>query len=114
MWIIDWLKPKWDQRKFPRLRSYCLINYSKRIGGKTEPAKQVSNIRDISQTGLQFTTYEPLKKGDALDVKINLPDSEEPISALARVMWTKKLKGQDDAFRVGVFFLAYPYCFSTI
>lgn len=105
MSLSNWFKPKWDERRFPRLRSYCLIKYSKISEPGAGDIKEVTNIRDISVSGLQFTSYEALSKNTLLDVKVNLPDMGEPLCARARVVWSKKISKLSESYRVGVVFL---------
>ncbi|MDD5084698.1 MAG: PilZ domain-containing protein [Candidatus Omnitrophica bacterium] len=105
MSLNDWFKPKWDERRFPRLRSYCLIKYSKISEPGAKEAKEVTNIRDISVSGLQFASYEAFPKNTLLDVKVNLPDMGEPLGARARVVWSKKVSKTSESYRVGVIFL---------
>ena len=103
--FFNWFKPKWDKRQFSRLRSCCLINYSKVSRSRAIEAKETTNVHDISASGLQFTSYEPLAKNSLLELAINLPDTVKPLRACARVVWTKKISRQSEIYRVGVLFL---------
>ncbi|MEI6631292.1 MAG: PilZ domain-containing protein, partial [bacterium] len=66
--------------------------------------EQLSVTRDISAGGMLFVSNEPLDIGSILEMKIELPDNEEPIECLARVVRIDEA-GDVNSYNVAVCFL---------
>lgn len=71
-------------RQHKRLLADYLIKY--RLAGSESQEFLVSNIKDISATGLRFWTEEPLLEGSLLMVEVLPPPLGRVIRALARVV----------------------------
>jgi len=63
--------------------------------------EQVTVTKDISAGGLLFVAQEPLAIGVILEVNIELPDGQQPIECLARVVRIEK-EGEAQAYEVAV------------
>lgn len=65
-----------------------------------------SLTKNISRSGLRFSVNSNLPKGSVLDLKIEDPYSDRPISSKAKIMWLEKFIAGDDAgdiiYEVGV------------
>jgi type II secretory ATPase GspE/PulE/Tfp pilus assembly ATPase PilB-like protein len=66
--------------------------------------EQLSVTRDISAGGLLFISNESLEIGSILELKIELPNDEEPIECLARVVRIDETD-QANAYNVAICFL---------
>lgn len=71
-----------------------------------------ARIQDLSDTGLFIDTSHPLTLGTVIDLSFVIPDSNEPIRAKARVVWSAPMMGsgvefteisEDDRVRVKFF-----------
>ena len=92
-----------DQRKFPRITSFHLIRSE---GLETPSESQVSNLVELSEGGLQFTSSRTLEPSDKLRITINLRESGRDISVIGKVVWVRPVvdQGKITLFRVGVSF----------
>ena len=98
-----------DRRAFQRLTSKVNITYKiyksqeelRKRGFKLE---EFSVTKDISAGGLLFVSNESLAIGWILELKIELPDGEEPVACLARVVRTEELE-EKRQYDIGVCFL---------
>ncbi len=93
-----------DKRRFDRLKAYCLIRYSK-MGDSNHPEGKTSNVKNISEGGLLFTSYEPIPISSTIKVLINLPGRDKPLESYAKVMRCIKATPADEVYHVGVAFL---------
>ncbi len=92
-----------ERRGFIRLYEPINVTYT-----VSENDKVYSVIaKDISADGLRFQTREKaLKEGSALEMRLDLPEVENPVHAKGKIMWKKKLSLEDDApFDVGTEFI---------
>ncbi len=65
-----------------------------------------ATTKDISAMGLRFTTTEKLQQGSNLEIKLNLPNVQNPIHASGRVAWLENPTLEDNApYDVGIEFL---------
>ncbi|MDP3919698.1 MAG: PilZ domain-containing protein [Candidatus Omnitrophota bacterium] len=90
------------RRKNPRLRCFNLIKFTFSDGTKYET---ISNILNISETGLRFTCYEPLPANSILKMVIHLREKNIQVPIEARLVWIRKKKGMRGVFVAGVNFL---------
>ena len=67
--------------------------------------KNMMNLVDISEYGVQFSSTRPLRKNKMIDLKINLAEQDRQISVTGRVVWTKMVAGKNKFCRVGVAFV---------
>lgn len=93
-----------NRRKYHRLRSYCLVRYSKMAAAKPGEGK-TTNVRNISEGGLMFTSYEPLPVDSTIKVMVNFPGRPEPVETVAKVMRCIKASDTEEVYHVGVLFL---------
>ena len=62
--------------------------------------------KDISATGLRFETTEKIEENSTLELKLKLPNLQNPVHVYGRVAWLKRVTLEDNApFDVGVEFL---------
>ncbi len=89
-----------NRRIAPRARSRNLVKHQ--LEGNPE---FLSNLVDLSETGLQFSFRYKMKVGTVLTMTLNLAEDNENIPVLGRVVWVKPFEGRSSGFRVGVTFL---------
>ena len=89
-----------NTRNGQRLRAYYLIKF-RPFNGEAEPS--ISNIKNISTTGLDFWTDKPLKEGGLLSVSVCIPPLERNFEAVAQVLRVRP--GQGETYSVAVRFL---------
>jgi len=76
-----------ERRNSPRYKTALRIKY------KTTSKEGISWIRDINNGGVRiFLTngLKTLKIGDPLEIEINSPSKEEPISVQGTIVWSKE------------------------
>lgn len=65
-----------------------------------------SLARNISKTGLRFPVSTKIPKGTTLDLKIEDPYGNPPVSSKAKIVWVQEFTSGDDAealvYEVGV------------
>ena len=59
------------------------------VGSPEAPVDVI--VREISKSGLKFVTSIALEPGSSLEITINITSISEPIHALAKVLWQRKL-----------------------
>ena len=76
-----------ERRRYVRLNVLVDIAY-----GRCESLKkgQLTLAKNIGRGGICLIVYEEFKESDLLDLKIYLPESKTPISAVGRVVWVKE------------------------
>lgn len=88
-------------RKHPRLKAFNLIKFSLSNGASYE---SLSNVVDISETGLQFTCYEELQPDQEIHMVIHIPHANEEAPVDGRLVWVKKLQTPRGVYVSGVHF----------
>jgi hypothetical protein len=81
-----------EKRRFVRFQEDIKIRYN-RIGYET--SQDNTKVQNVSRKGLCISTYEKLKKNDALDVEIEVPGFSKPVRLTGSVMWVKELRSPD-------------------
>lgn len=62
--------------------------------------------RDISASGLRFATKDDMKEGVNVEVKLKIPNVQNPIHAFAKIIWIKKIEAAKNALQeVGIEFI---------
>lgn len=92
-------------REAPRQKVMNLLKFSLADGTSYQ---SISNIIDISETGLQFTCYEPLKPDQEIKMIIHVPDAYEDISIQGRLVWVRNKPAARGVFVAGVQFKNIP------
>jgi len=85
-----------DRRSFLRIARTLdvkIINLNTNTEGKAKTS-------DISATGIGFVTDTPLNTEANLELWLYIPDSQEPVYAKGRVVWTNMVA--PNTYRVGV------------
>jgi len=78
-----------EKRAFERENCYCLVRY-KTLDGKGDSATIITSLRNISGGGLLLKFKEPHLLGVRVEIKINLPMSDDSlISAVAEIVRLK-------------------------
>lgn len=90
-----------ERRKEQRLKSTFLVKYQTESSSFLE---HLTNIRDVSTSGLCFVTKEPLRTGDEIKLTVLIPTYEAPISAQARVIRVMKSRKRGSGYSVAVAF----------
>lgn len=88
-----------ERRQGQRLKIQCLIRYKELPLG----LERVTNIQNLSFSGLMFEVSHPIETNAILDVSLNLPVASMPIQIQAKVTYCNKMK-DSDLFQVGVVF----------
>ena len=75
-----------ENRKFIRLRAPLPVEY--RSMSKHKKQKKFSSLmKNISVGGLSLVVKEPVRAGDLIQVRIDVPHLEEPVSVVGDVVW---------------------------
>lgn len=75
-----------EAREWPRVPIKAIAQY------KNGGAWRVGRIWDVSHTGLQLRTSEPLSKGFATELKFFLPRVKTPLETRVRVVWARRIE----------------------
>lgn len=88
-----------NQRKSPRKHTRNLISVEL-------PHRHILNLVNISETGLQFSSPQKLKKDQTVSLTVNLAEVGAQIQVLARVAWSKRFaEAGPQVYRIGVSFV---------
>ena len=91
-----------SRRRTQRVKSCSLLKYVPSIEGSQE---MLTNVTNLSEAGLRFSSASELKTGSVLNMQINFPETEKQVPATGQVVWQKQIRGYQDAYRIGVAFL---------
>lgn len=80
-----------ERRKYRRLHAYHLVKY-RVISAEKEGETVLASLANIGGGGICLRSEESLPVGSTVQVSINLPQFPQPVTSIARVVWTKKLK----------------------
>ncbi|MBU3760127.1 MAG: PilZ domain-containing protein [Candidatus Omnitrophica bacterium] len=94
-----------SQRLAPRARAMNLIKISLSDGSSFQ---SISNIVNISETGLQFTCYERVQPDQDIRMLINVPEAHEDIGIEGRLVWIKSKPAAKGVYVAGVQFKNIP------
>ena len=84
-----------ERRRYIRLETGLKFTY--RIKGSTG-LEQKAVSKNISPGGIRASVEKTIKKGDWLELNINIPKLKKPISGVGKVIWTADEKaGRIDA-----------------
>jgi c-di-GMP-binding flagellar brake protein YcgR len=92
-----------EKRAFTRLKVYHLAKYRLISGGKEMPALVMASLKDISAGGACLRVEEYLPKDTLIELKINLPMLDNPVSCRAQVMWIRSIASRE-LYELGVQF----------
>lgn len=98
-----------DKRVYRRLNSKVNIRYKvfksqEELLERGFTAEQLAVTKNISASGLLFFSKESVPLGAILELKIELPDSSEPIECLARIVRVEETP-QENIYNIAVCFL---------
>jgi uncharacterized protein (TIGR02266 family) len=85
----------------PDRRDGGRLNFDVQIGVATSHRLFVGLTSNISAGGLFIATEEPLKKGDTLDVRFQIPGTDHVFQKKATVCWTRPIEGANENSRAG-------------
>ncbi|MFA5157326.1 MAG: ATPase, T2SS/T4P/T4SS family [Candidatus Omnitrophota bacterium] len=96
-----------DKRVYSRLNNkvnlrYSVIKSEEELVKKGYAAEQFSVTKNISAGGLVFVTNDPLPVGSIIELKIELPNRQEPVQCLSRVVRIEETGGK---YNIAVCFL---------
>jgi len=89
-------RPIKERRKYIRLKASVEVKYT--VIGKPGTIGVFS--KNISAGGLCAITEEGLKEDTPLELMIKVPDLKDPIRALARVVWQKRVESANEQANV--------------
>lgn len=92
-----------EKRLFIRLTVYHLTKYKPLSGTRQISTPVLASLKNISAGGACLRTQEYLPISSLLELRINFPTFEHPLSCLAKVVWIKKI-GRPGHYELGVQF----------
>lgn len=92
-----------SRRTAPRVKAFNLL---KCLRSDDVPQEMITNVSNLSETGLQFFSTSAIKPGSFLNMLINMGTQEKRIPVTARVAWRGRIHGQQGVYRIGVSFLS--------
>ena len=102
-------RPLVEKRLYARLNMkvnirYRVIQSDVELAKKNLSPDQLSVTKNISAGGLLFTTPESITPGTIVELKIELPDTSQPIECLSRVVRAEEVREEKD-YEIAVCFL---------
>lgn len=100
-----------ERRRFPRLPLDAEVDYLvlPQAGEKALPEVFTTGSKNIGLGGVCIVTFEKLKAGDHLELKISIPGTERFMVAQGRVAWFDNLRlpgaQTDQAYEAGIEFM---------
>lgn len=94
--------PSAERRNARRVRASNLL---KCLRSDDSPEEMITNVTNISETGLRFSSAREFKSGSVLKLVINFPEAEKQVPVVVRVAWLGRVRADALAYRVGVEFL---------
>ena len=81
--------PQDERRRYARLNALVDVAYN-RHPHEPETESLLRLSKNISKGGICLIVYDELKKDDLLDLKIFLPDTNNPVEAMGQVVWASE------------------------
>ena len=81
-----------ERRKFLRFTAYHLAKYRLINAGNKEEFLVLISLKDVGAGGIRLRTPDNIPLFSLLELKINFPFLDYPVTAIAKVIWSKKLK----------------------
>ena len=102
-----------EKRRFLRISDFNLVKYRPVSSEGKEHEFKVTNLRDIGEGGVGLWTSEALPIGNLVEIRVNFPPFDVPISTLAKTIWSRRvgIKGQ---YIMGVEFVGIEETFRKI
>ena len=91
-----------ERRQFPRLNVHCEIRYISYPSLKESKGEKHSRTKNIGGGGICIRLDGPLPKHAYVELRMELPDNEQPIDAIAEAVWSEKVG--DNEYDTGVVF----------
>jgi c-di-GMP-binding flagellar brake protein YcgR len=85
-----------ERRKYVRLKACVAVKYT--VVGK--PGTVTVSSKNISAGGLCLLVEEELAKDTPLQLEFRLPDLNNPIGALGRVVWQRRFESKGERSKV--------------
>ena len=83
-----------EKRKYIRLKAPIGVTYNLIKKHKRSKAYK-SLVRDIGAGGMSLEVSDDLRAGDLLQLEIQIPHLEDPVSAIGEVVWFASLKSAE-------------------
>ncbi len=97
-----------EGRRTPRLQATFLMKYFLFDGTPGENIARTANTKDLSPSGIRFTTTESVPKNALIRIQVLVPVlGESPISAFARVTRSERMT-KESVYSVSADFLEMP------
>lgn len=108
------------RRKSPRIDKQVKLSISRLQYPMTDVEMKIGYTSNVSETGLCFTTDELFKNGTILQIivefmgwqhylrtttaLVDVDSVSKPLTAVAEVVWSKKITDEEERYAVGVQF----------
>lgn len=93
-----------ERRKAIRLQAYHLAKYRPASSEKEQAQPILVALKDIGAGGVCLRTEEYLPVSTQIDLRINFPGLDYPISSIAKVVWIRQI-GKTKRYEVGAQFI---------
>ena len=89
--------------KLPERRRFVRIEIPLRVVVKTEGRVDEVITKNVSPVGLRFEVDKELTQSDRLSMSLYLPENDDPIELVGKVIWQTKTSLEDNApYDVGI------------
>ncbi len=94
-----------EQRSFIRFDvPGASLSYHARSFLRKKPAEEFCPAQNLSRGGLKMLCREPLRQGQKIAFRLNLPEEEAGLEWTGRVVWIFPVLDADFAFTAGICF----------
>lgn len=112
IWLPEWIRVRLggrepsdsdvEKRRYPRVKAY---NTLKQIGYDIDNFPMITQITDISEGGIQFTSQQTFHADDILQLVLEIAEKDQEVFFLGKIAWSRQDREQKDIFRIGLSFL---------
>jgi c-di-GMP-binding flagellar brake protein YcgR len=91
-----------ERRKFKRFDAFMSVRF--RVEDPDE-SNGVCLSNDLSRDGMKLTANSKFTKGSLVNLEIDIPDDPKTVNTTGEIVWSRKLKGSDNDYEIGIRFL---------
>ena len=92
-----------EQRLHPRAKSRNLIRSE--VANSSGYSQNLSNLVDLSESGLRFAARDKMKVGTVLKMMINLVEKKAQVPVVGVVVWVRQIRRGNPGYYIGVSFV---------
>lgn len=91
-----------ERRKFKRFDAFMSVKFN------VEDAQEATGVclsNDLSRDGMKLMANAKISKGSLVNLEIDIPDDPKTVNTTGEIVWSRKLKGNEQDYELGIRFL---------